>query len=435
MKMNKKALAVLLAVCMIASSSTMGAFAATKTSSATSSTTEVGNTTAKANSEASQTTSEANAETLEAAKGRLNNAIESTSSRQQNDYTEATWSTLSNALEKAEGVQNGTDLTEITSATETLQSAISGLEKKPAIPSGGGGSVTPSAPSTDTTPVAATVTVASTNPTVKAVLDKIVNTKDDASIVATFKKSDKKISITATALAGQDVYMYKLIGNTLSVVSNQVAIVDKSGVLTLDNPEAASTTKKATAAADDTVTYVLIPASEKPPVASVSGVVKVAQGNTVLFDVTSGTSTDKSFVAGNGAVSETRLYTAYKDGKASYGVYGHGKPGEVTGMYVNGVKLFEVAVVAAPYKSDTTVNITNKKHGAMYWFKITPDDTNAKVAYTAGNGKVLSTRSKGQQKDGSYLFGFQITGNTGEKSGVYVEIDGQHYCVFNVTVK
>ena len=91
--------------------------------------------------------------------------------------------------------------------------------------------------------------------------------------------------------------------------------------------------------------------------------------------------------------------------------------------------------MAAPYKSDTTVNITNKKHGDMYWFKITPNNKSAKVAYTAGNGAVLSTRSKGLQKDGSYLFGFQITGKTGDKSGVYVEIDGQQYCVFNVAVK
>ena len=91
-------------------------------------------------------------------------------------------------------------------------------------------------------------------------------------------------------------------------------------------------------------------------------------------------------------------------------------------------------VVKAPYKSDTTVNITNKKHGAMYWFEITPDNASATVSYTAGNGAVLSTRSKGKQKDGSYLFGFQITGKTGDKSGVYVQINGQNYCVFNVTV-
>lgn len=80
------------------------------------------------------------------------------------------------------------------------------------------------------------------------------------------------------------------------------------------------------------------------------------------------------------------------------------------------------------------MNITNKKHGAMYWFEITPDNASATVSYTAGNGTVLSTRSKGKQKDGSYLFGFQITGKTGDKSGVYVQINGQNYCVFNVTV-
>jgi|GEM_PF-2423697 len=306
------------------------------------------------------------------------------------------------------------------------------VSAKPISPSYPSGPSTPSEPTV--APVQVTATAASSNATVKAALDKIVAGKDDKSVVATFKKTDKKIAISATTLAGQNVYIYKLIGNTLAVVDNKAEAVGKDGTLTMDNPEAAVTKKLARTADDSTVTYVLIPATEKPPVASVSGTVEVAQGNVVLFDVTSGKSTDAGFAAGNDAVSETRLYTAYKDGKASYGAYGHGKEGQTTGIYVNGVKLFDVKVVKAPYKSDTTVNITNKKHGAMYWFEITPDNASATVSYTAGNGAVLSTRSKGKQKNGSYLFGFQITGKTGDKSGVYVQINGQNYCVFNVTV-
>lgn len=306
------------------------------------------------------------------------------------------------------------------------------VSAKPSGPSYPSGPSTPSEPTV--APVQVTATAASSNATVKAALDKIVAGKDDKSVVATFKKTDKKIAISATTLAGQSVYIYKLVGNTLAVVDNKAEAVGKDGTLTMDNPEAAVTKKLARTADDSTVTYVLIPATEKPPVASVSGTVEVAQGNVVLFDVTSGKSTDAGFAAGNDAVSETRLYTAYKDGKASYGAYGHGKEGQTTGIYVNGVKLFDVKVVKAPYKSDTTVNITNKKHGAMYWFEITPDNASATVSYTAGNGAVLSTRSKGKQKNGSYLFGLQITGKTGDKSGVYVQINGQNYCVFNVTV-
>lgn len=208
----------------------------------------------------------------------------------------------------------------------------------------------PSTPSEPTVaPVQVTATAASSNATVKAALDKIVAGKDDKSVVATFKKTDKKIAISATTLAGQNVYIYKLIGNTLAVVDNKAEAVGKDGTLTMDNPEAAVTKKLARTADDSTVTYVLIPATEKPPVASVSGTVEVAQGNVVLFDVTSGKSTDAGFAAGNDAVSETRLYTAYKDGKASYGAYGHGKEGQTTGIYVNGVKLFDVKVVKAPY--------------------------------------------------------------------------------------
>ena len=296
-----------------------------------------------------------------------------------------------------------------------------------------------SIPTTPTNPTKVTVqvaaTTASSNPAVEAVLTRIVASKDDKSVVASFKKADQVIAISAPTLAGQSVYLYKLTGNTLTVADNKAATVGKDGVLTMNNPDATVAAKLTHTADDSTVTYVLIPASEKPPVASISGTVEVAQGNTVLFDVTSGKPTDQNFVAGNDAVSETRLYTAYKDGKASYGAYGHGKEGQTTGLYVNGVKLFEVKVVKAPYTSDTTVNITNKKHGEMYWFKITPNDASAKVSYTAGNGSVLSTRSKGKQKNGSYLFGFQIIGKTGDQSGVYVEIGGQQYCVFHVTVK
>ena len=116
-------------------------------------------------------------------------------------------------------------------------------------------------------------------------------------------------------------------------------------------------------------------------------------------------------------------------------MYGHGAVGAKTGVYVNGVKLFEVEITARPLATDTTVDLTNKTTGQTYWFKITPDDKNAKVGYSAGNGKVLSTMSKGKQKDGSYLFGFKITGKSGDKSGVYVNVDGKDYCVFHVVVK
>ena len=302
--------------------------------------------------------------------------------------------------------------------------------------SNGGGSYVPATPATPTeAPVQVAATTASSNPTVAAVLNKVVTGTNDKSVVASFKKTAKRVAISASTLAGQNVYLYKLVGNTLAVVDNKVVTIGKDGILTMNNPDATAAAKLTHTADDSTVTYVLIPASEQPPVASIAGTVNVAQGNTVLFDVTSGKPTDQRFAAGNDAVSETRLYTAYKDGKASYGAYGHGKAGQTTGIYVNGVKLFEVKVVKAPYTSDTTVNISSKKHGEMYWFRITPNDASAKVSYTAGNGSVLSTRSKGKQKNGSYLFGFKITGKTGDQSGVYVEIGGQQYCVFHVTVK
>lgn len=273
-----------------------------------------------------------------------------------------------------------------------------------------------------TSPV--TALPAANNSAAKAAVEKAVSSSEKSLIVTLGKGQDKTAAVEAKSLAGQQVYLYSLNNGVLTLADSKASKVDSSGMLSLAN-----------LTGTDSTTYVLIPESEKPPVSSFCGTIEVAQGNTAAFHLQSGKPTDAGFAAGNGAASETRVFEAYKNGTAYYGAYGHGKVGQTTGMYANGVKLFEVKIVKAPYSSDTTVNITNKKQGSIYWFKVTLDNASTKVSYTAGNGKVLSTRSKGLQKDGSYLFGFQITGKAGEKSGVYANIDGKDYCVFHVMVK
>ncbi len=222
-----------------------------------------------------------------------------------------------------------------------------------------------------------------------------------------------------SGFANQTVYLYEETGSVLSQIQHASYTADSSGTITAELPEAGS--------------YVIAPISANPTVSTVSGTIEVAQGNTVPFHVYSGTSTDSSFSAGNSAVLGTRVYHSFANGEAYYGIYGGGKLNAQAGVYANGVKLLTVKMVKAPYTSDTTVDV-QKKQGQVYWFSVKPDDANAKVGYAVGNGQVLSTRSKGRDSDGNYLFGFKVIGSAGNKTGVYVTINGTAYCVFNTTV-
>ena len=222
-----------------------------------------------------------------------------------------------------------------------------------------------------------------------------------------------------SGFANQTVYLYEETGSVLAQIQHASYTADSSGTITAELPEAGS--------------YVIAPISANPTVSTVSGTIEVAQGNTVPFHVYSGTSTDSSFSAGNSAVLGTRVYHGFANGEAYYGIYGGGKLNAQAGVYANGVKLLTVKMVKAPYTSDTTVDV-QKKQGQVYWFSVKPDDANAKVGYAVGNGQVLSTRSKGRDADGSYLFGFKVIGSAGNKTGVYVTINGTAYCVFNTTV-
>jgi hypothetical protein len=251
-----------------------------------------------------------------------------------------------------------------------------------------------------------------------AAIEKAVGS-GSKSVLAEVSTGGEKVMLSASNLIGQTVHIYRIANGTLHLHSKEMLTVSPDGTVAIGSAEAGS--------------YVVIPTSEKPPVSNYVGTLKVAQGGLIPFKVTSGKETDAGFAAGNGSVLKTRVLNKFSGDSAQYGVYATGKLGEKSSVYVNGVKMFEVEITSAPYKSDTTSDL-NKKSGETYWFKVMPGTGTSKAEYFAGNGKVLSTISKGKQKDGSLLLGFQIVGKTGTQSGVYLKIDDVHYNVFNVKV-
>lgn len=282
-------------------------------------------------------------------------------------------------------------------------------------PSSGGGSAAPAAPTTTT------VTDISKDAPAAAAVAKAVSKDSKAVEVTADSKTSGEVTVSVPALKGQQAYVYVL--NAAGQLELQA-----SGALQIS--EDGKTDLAVTAGAK----YVLIPANEQPPVSSVVGTVEVAQGYTLPFDLMSGKL--PNYKSGNAKVGETTTYQAYNKatGKAVYGIYGHGAVGDKVGIYANGVKLFVMKVTKAPYWGDTTVDVA-KKQGQTYWFKVKPDNANAKVSYTAGNGMIAKTLSKGKQADGSYLFGFCATGKSGQSTGLYATIDGKTFCVFHVNMK
>ena len=349
-------------------------------------------------------------------KRELNSLLQKVSACQKNA---ASYQTLS-AAEKDKvqaALDNGNKVYANASATDgDIQGAVAELKTALALYK----PTTQPAPIPNNGTAHVTAANASTNASAKQALAKAVPASTK-SVIASVKKDAEKVVVEAKSLSGQNIYLYRLNKGTLELVSAKSLIIDKDGTLPLSKSNVSSV---ATIPGD--TTYVLIPATEKPPVSSVVGTVKVAQGNTAVFDLLGGNK--KSYAAGSGKVMHTCLYT---NGKL--GAYASGKVGEKTGAYVNDVKLFEIETVKAPYHSDTTVDMAFKS-GQTYWFTVKADVLSQPVSYTAGNGQIGTTLSKGKQTDGSYLFGITASGKKGERTGLYVHINNETYCVFNFKI-
>jgi hypothetical protein len=350
-------------------------------------------------------------------KAKLQTLYDSCTGKTRGNYTADSWKAFEDALKYAKSILPDENASQesVNGVLQNLQNAINGLKVNSS-----SGSVTPSEPTTPTN--TATVADVAKDRIATAAVTKAVSAKDFKAVEVTAdSRTTGKVTISVPSLKGRQAYVYLL--NAVGQLELQAADalqVSEEGKVDLTVAKGAK--------------YVLILASEKPPVSSVTGTIEVPQGYTFPFDLSSGKF--PNYMSGNAKVGETTTYQAYDEatGKAVYGIYGHGAVGDEVGIYANGVKLFVVKVTAAPYWRDTSVDVA-KKQGQTYWFKVKPDNANAKVTYTAGNGAVASTLSKGKQKDGSYLFGFRATGKPGQSTGLYATIDGKTYCVFRVNMK
>ncbi len=134
------------------------------------------------------------------------------------------------------------------------------------------------------------------------------------------------------------------------------------------------------------------------------------------FKITSTNGAAPSLVAGTAGVFETQLVST-SGNDYYFKLTAIGKPGEQTGIYVNGVKLLvaTVGAAASSVKSDTTKPIQVSK-GKTYVFKLTAD---AKPAFVSGNSQVFQVKFL-KQSGKDYFYQVTAVGKSGQSAGFYI---------------
>lgn len=141
--------------------------------------------------------------------------------------------------------------------------------------------------------------------------------------------------------------------------------------------------------------------------------------------------------SGNGKVIQTGTAAKWNGTSGVYSIYAHGKVGEKTGIYVNGVMLFSVKIVARPFTSDTTVDF-NLRVGQTYIFYVKPNAVPKNYTFITANGKALQTsivKGSYPDKDGKYYGQLKITKKFNGRIGVYCRVNGASYKIFSVVCK
>lgn len=168
-----------------------------------------------------------------------------------------------------------------------------------------------------------------------------------------------------------------------------------------------------------------------------STTVDIPQSTAYRVELTSDeTINEFSYNAGNGKVGGTNTLSVWNGTAGTYEAYAAGKPGEQTGFYVNGDKLFNLQVVSRPFVSDTTMT-ANVPVGKSYTFRITLNDKNAKFTFSTANGEALATSYKKAtypDANGDYYCTVTTKKAVGNV-GVYCNIDGKNYKVFAVNTR
>lgn len=169
---------------------------------------------------------------------------------------------------------------------------------------------------------------------------------------------------------------------------------------------------------------------------SLTGTVTMQAGTARTFTVAALTA--PNMTQGNGKVAQLYVAKPFDGTSMGLGVYGIGRPGESTGIYANGKLLFTISLEAAPFVCDTTQDI-KVGQGKVYWFKVTPNSASLVPALTVGNGRVLQTaagkKETNQNGTVSHYFAVKGIGPVGSGTGVYINMNGMQYRLFNCGVQ
>lgn len=159
-----------------------------------------------------------------------------------------------------------------------------------------------------------------------------------------------------------------------------------------------------------------------------------------VFPVQVNSSAAVSFNCGDKAVATAGTTKAFSAGTTFFNIMPWGKVGDKTGVYANGVKLFTMVTVKAPFTCDTSDTVRLNQTNAKHLFQITTNSTDTVSANTA-NGKVVTvdsaaynntqykTKDNGDGTKTVYFYARALQSSYWP-TGVYAQINGGTYRLF-----
>nr|WP_319488774.1 cellulase N-terminal Ig-like domain-containing protein [uncultured Caproiciproducens sp.] len=313
----------------------------------------------------------------------LQNLYDTCKAITQGNYTDSSWAAFTTALKKAKAVLDSSSATpyEISESVAALTDAENGLTEK-------------ANPTTD-----------------KSALQKLYDT---CKVITQGNYTDASWAAFTTALAKAKLVLDNSSATLDDVNKASTALTDAKNGLTGKSSNNNSNHHSSTGGNSTISTEPSQPSQTATFTSDTTVDVHVKES--YIVKLTSKNGQIPTVVLGTPGVFEVQLVSV--NGSDYYvKLIPVGKPGEQTGVYVNGVKIF-VANVETPVSSikcDTTKPFSLKSHSS-YIFKLTSD---TKPTFVAGNGSVFKVEFiKAVGKD--YFFKVTAIGKVGATSGFYI---------------
>lgn len=228
------------------------------------------------------------------------------------------------------------------------------------------------------------------------------------------------VVVTAT-LVNKDGTVYKPFGTTLSSQDCQVTL---------------------TSAVAPVLTTTVTDLDGKTQTVTADTVIKMTQStyNTVNFAADKAGIANINYITANDKVAQTGTASAWNGTAGKYNVYANGKVGDKVGVFANGVKVFQIEIVARPFESDTTLDLDGIKAPALkvgqkYSFKIKNANPAIKdFTFLTANDSAVASWGFVKNADGTVTATIKALKAT-DKVGVYAKINGVTYKVFAAAVK